>query len=130
MIAQEDGVIRYFSLKHGEKVVHVNDFVKKGDVLVKNYLITSHGQPSQLYVEGVVYADTFQKVTVRMKTDRMPKALQFFRLLLRARTEVSKDFLEDDRIIDENILHFEKEQGTITMVVLYTCYKDISTPRS
>ena len=63
-----------------------------------------------------------------MKNDAIPKPVQFFRLLLNAREQVSKDFLKDDRIENENILQFEEKAGTIRMKIHYTIYRDISSP--
>ncbi len=58
----------------------------------------------------------------------MPKAFQYFELLMAARAQVSQDFHKDDKIHKENILQFSKDMGKIKMVIHYTLLQDITTP--
>lgn len=129
LIAQEDGVIAQFDIAHGNKVHKVNDYVHTGDVLVSNVLDDSKGKKEEVYVEGRVYAYTWRDVSVTMDRNSLPKSFQYFDLLLEARREVSKDFLQGDKIYKENILQFSHDMGKIKMVIHYTLYKDITTPR-
>lgn len=128
LIAQYDGVIAGFDLQHGNKCVNVNDIVKKGDVLVSSILLDSFQKEKHVMVKGRVFAFTWKTIEVSSKNDAIPKPVQFFRLLLNAREQVSKDFLKDDRIENENILQFEEKAGTIRMKIHYTIYRDISSP--
>ncbi len=128
LIAQRDGVIAGFDLQHGNKCVQINDVVKKGDVLVSSVLIDSFQKEKHVFVKGRVFAYTWETVEVSCQKDALPRPFQFFKLLLKAREEVSKDFLKDDRIEKENILQFEEKAGTIRMKIHYTIYRDISSP--
>lgn len=129
LIAQEDGVIAQFEVSHGSKCRRVNEFVHKGEKLVDNVLLDSKGQDAKTDVEGRVYAYVWKDVRVTMPSNRLPKSLQFFDLLMEARRIASLDFRIGDKISKENILQFSTDMGKIEMVVHYTLYKDITTPR-
>lgn len=128
LIAKEDGMIARFDIQHGFKERKVNDFVHKGDVLVKNILADSKGKTEEVYVKGRVFAYTWKDVQVSMDANTLPKAFHFYELLLQARSEISKEFKKDDTIYNENILQFYTDMGKIRMVIHYTLMKDITTP--
>lgn len=128
LIAQKDGVIARFDLQHGSKMVAINDFVHKGDVLVSNILVDSKNVNKEVYVKGKVYAYTWKDVHVEMDANELPQPFQYFQLLLEARREASKDLQKGESIAKENILQFQDNTGTISMDIHYTLYEDITTP--
>ncbi len=128
LIAQKDGVIAQFDLQHGNKNCQLNDYVKAGDVLVKNTLTDSMNVDEEIFVKGKVYAYTWEEVTVSMDANELPEALQFFQLLFDARRQVSKELKSDEKIYKENILQFSNNMGKISMKVHYTLFEDITTP--
>ncbi len=129
LYAQEDAMIAYFDLVDGKKVVNVSDLVKKGDLLVDDQLVDHSNQSHQITSLGKVYGYTIKEITLEKKVKREPQSIVFFQMLLEARNEVSKDFLANDQICEENVLHFSKELGTIKMKVQYRLLKDISTKK-
>lgn len=129
LIAQKDGVIEHFELQHGNKMVQINEFVHKGDVLVSNVLVDSKNTNQEVYVKGKVYAYTWREVHVEMEANELPKAFQFYQLLFEARREVSKDLRKEESIHKENILQFPDNPGTISMDIHYTLIEDITTPK-
>lgn len=118
LVASEDGAIAFYELKYGYKCFKVNDLVKKGDILVKK-------QSYDNKVEGRVFAYVKRRIKLSFNC-KGPKSLLFYKALLQARNEVSRDFLVDDEIIKENILHFTYELGKIDLEVDYTLLKDIA----
>lgn len=128
LIAQKDGVIEHFELQHGNKLVQVNDFVHKGDVLVSNILVDSKNANQEVYVKGKVFAYTWKDVHVEMPKSDLPKAFQFYQLLFEARREASKGLTKEESIHKENILQFQDNTGTISMDIHYTLLEDITTP--
>ena len=130
LYAQEDAMIAYFDIIDGKKVVNVNDLVKKGDLLVDDKLIDYNKQSHSITSSGVVYGYTMKEVKIEQKVSKMLLPFAFYQMLLQARNEVSKDFLVNDRICDENILHFSYELDTIKIYVQYRLLKDISTKKS
>ncbi len=128
LIAQKDGVIAQFDLQHGNKNYQLNDYVKAGDVLVRNILTDSMNVDEEIYVKGKVYAYTWEEVTVEMDANDLPEAFQFFQLLFDARRKVSEELKSDEKIYKENILQFSNNMGKISMKVHYTLFEDITTP--
>ncbi|MEG0961096.1 MAG: sporulation protein YqfD [Erysipelotrichaceae bacterium] len=128
LIAQKDGVIANFSLKHGTKQCAMNDFVHRGDILISNLLVDSTNKNETVFVEGKVFAYTWETIEVTIENSKLPKSLTFFQLLFMARNKVSEDFGLEDKIHKENILQFSSDVSKIKMVVLYTTYVDITTP--
>ncbi|MEG1475257.1 MAG: sporulation protein YqfD [Longicatena sp.] len=127
LIAQSDGVIERFDLQHGNKVRKVNEYVHAGDVLVSNVVLDSKGVNEEVAVKGRVFAYVWKDVSVEMDAHKVPRAFQYFQLLMDARREVSKDFHVDDKIYKENILQFTTDMGKIRMSLHYTLIKDITT---
>lgn len=130
LYAQEDAMIAYFDIVDGKKVVSVNDLVKKGDLLVDDQLSDYQQKTHMITSKGVVYGYTIKEVRIKQKVSKMLLPFAFYQMLLQARNEVSKDFLGNDRICDENILHFSYELDTIKIYVQYRLLKDISTKKS
>lgn len=129
LIAQKDGVIEHFELQHGNKLVKLNQYVHKGDVLVTNVIQDSSAVDQDLYVKGKVYAYTWKDVHVEMKKSNLPIPFVFYQLLFEARREASKHLRKDDQIYKENILQFQDNMGKISMDIHYTLIEDITTPR-
>lgn len=128
LVAQKDGVIAKFDLQHGNKNCQLNDYVKAGDVLVRNILTDSMNVDEEIFVKGKVYAYTWEEVEVSMEANELPEAFQFFQLLFEARRQVSKELKSDEKIYKENILQFSNNMGKINMKVHYTLFEDITTP--
>lgn len=127
LYAKKAGVIAKFELAHGEKVVAINDYVNEGDLLVKNSLLDSMNKEEPLYVKGKVYAYTWKDFELESIPDGLPQAMQFYQLLFRARDLASEGLSEDEKIISENILHFEVNDDRISMKCHYTLLEDISS---
>ena len=126
LYAQEDAMIAYFDLVDGKKVVNVHDLVKKGDLLVDDQLLDSQNQNHEIKSIGRVFGYQVKNIDLKYEANYIDP-IAFYIMLLKARNEVSKDFLIDDQILEENILHFSNELGTIKMSVTYRILKDIST---
>lgn len=129
LVAQKDGVIEHFELQHGNKLVAINDFVHKGDVLVSEVLTDSNQVDQDLYVKGKVFAYTWKEIHVEMPSNSLPQAFAFYQLLFEARRQVSAGLHEPERIAQENVLQFHDNAGTISMDLHYTLIEDITTPK-
>lgn len=129
LIAQKDGVIVYFDLISGNKLVKVNDFVTKGQILVNNEIIKHDGNIEIVNVKGSVYAHTLQKILVMSnytKDDLFNKCLAFFKLLSMSRIIIGREISINEKIVKENILHFYQKEGKIYLEVSYTLLEDIT----
>ena len=102
LYATKDGVIHSFDIKNGEKVVKVNDYVKKGDLLVKDVVTTDQNQDVYVGTYGSVYAYTWYTVdsTYMLKENETYNEVDIFtKLLMESRNVVAKEITENDQII-------------------------------
>ena len=124
LYASKDGVIKGFSLLSGVKNVKLYDFVKKGDLLVSDILITSGNENIVIGTLGSVYASTFYYIEV--KTDLILDEVSMYSYLLdKARVEVSKNINSDEEYIEsEKVLISDLKSGYLK--VYYVLYEDIT----
>ncbi len=131
LYATKDGMITRFDITHGEKKVKLNQIVHAGELLIDNVLIDSRGQPHSVYVEGKVYATTWttieSKMTISSNTQFL-EPLHFVRLLMDCRKQIGSEISEDEKIISENILTFERVENEVVMRVFYSCLENIAQP--
>lgn len=124
LYATKDGVIKGFSILSGVKSVKVYDFVRKGDLLVSDILVTSNNENIEIGTIGSVYASTFYYVEVSCTLELDIASKQAY-LLDKARLEVSKNINSDDEYIEsENILVNDMDNGY--MKIYYVLYEDIT----
>lgn len=124
LYASKDGVIRAFYLLSGVKKVKVYDFVKKGDLLVSDILISSDSKDIYVGTIGKVFASTFYYIEVSCELDLDSASKQAY-LLDKARKEVSKNLNSEDEYIEsENVLVNDINKGY--MKIYYVLYEDIT----
>lgn len=129
LYATKDGVICAFDIKNGEKMVKINDYVKKGDLLVRDVVTTDQNQDVYVGTYGAVYAYTWYIVdlTYTMKEAEIYDEVSIFtKLLIQARSDISKNFDKNESIHKENVLKFIKEGRMIHMRVHFTCIENIT----
>lgn len=125
IIAKKDGIISHYEIYSGVKQVEINQSVKKGDVLVDQYVLDTKQKKHKTKVEGKVFAKTWEEIIVRRKgTNKNPFLL--FQMILYARNQLYDDFSKDDSILKENILHFRNNKGTIELYVHYELLQNIA----
>ena len=131
LYAYKEGVIASFDVKSGYKLVNLEQHIQIGDELITSYITDSTGITKQTYVVGKVYAYTYNEINKCIKWPYnydLTKPWAFYNILLLCRDEISHELSYDEKIIDENILQFYYEEGTINMKILYTLYEDITHP--
>lgn len=129
LYATKDGVIYAFDIKNGEKVVKINDYVKKGDLLVKDVVTTDYNEDIYVGTYGSVYAYTWYNVdlTYTLKTNEEYNEVDVFStLLMQARSKVLQEIQENESINKENVIQFKKTGKIIEMRVHFTCIEDIT----
>ena len=129
LYATKDGVIHSFDIKNGEKMVKVNDYVKKGDLLVKDVVTTDQNEDVYVGTYCSVYAYTWytEDATYTLKDNEAYDEVDVFStLLIESRAEVGKEITENESIEKENVIQFKKEGKIITMKVHFTCIEDIT----
>ncbi len=131
LIATKDGMVVYFDVENGQKMVNVNQIVYKGDVLVNNILVDSSGNEKPLYVKGKVYGYTWYTIESMINESECKNihdALVYLRLLFDCRNQISKEISDGERIESEKVLQFIHEEGKIKIKIHYTLYEDLTRP--
>lgn len=128
LYAKRDGVIKSFDLLSGEKVVKINDYVKTGDLLIKDILTTDYNQEIYIGTYGHVYAYTWYYITIDQKNNMLKEndATIMANLLLNIKADICKNFTESEYIYEENVLQFKVDRNTIYMKLHFTCVEDIA----
>lgn len=127
LYATKDGMIKSFDILSGEKVVEINDYVKKGDLLVKDIITTDYNEEIYIGTYGSVYAYTWYYITINQKIDiNESEATIFANALLEAKRQISLDFTSNEYIYEENVLQFNIEGSNLYLKVHFTCVEDIT----
>ena len=64
IVAKKDGVIKKIEALSGEIVKNVNDYVKKGDIIISSDIKLYENTKSTISAKGSVYAETWYKVNI------------------------------------------------------------------
>ncbi len=126
LIAKKDGLLVCFDVQSGYKVTQINQSVKAGDILVDNVMPNSFGSMVHVDVVGKVYAHTWNRVSVEMQDTVEQDDIALFVLLMEARGQIQLEG-DEEKIVAENILLFERKEDKIILEVLFTLYEDITS---
>ena len=85
IVAKKDGIIMHVDASRGEIVKRINDYVKKGDIIISGNINKEEEVKNQVPATGKVYAEVWYEVTVDMpltyreeyKTGKSKNALTF-----------------------------------------------------
>jgi len=85
IVANKDGIIMHIDASRGEIVKKINDYVKKGDIIISGNINKGEEIKNTVTAEGNVYAETWYEVDVEMpltyreeyKTGKSKNALTF-----------------------------------------------------
>lgn len=122
LYAKKDGMIAYFDVDSGMIKVKQNDYVKKGDLLVENTLISTSEETKIIPVKGKVYAYTFNQYEASITNHNQDKGEAFYHLLLLIRSRLPANA----KIDKENVLQMKRTRSKITLKMHYTLLEDIS----
>lgn len=120
--ALKDGMIESFDVDSGMIKVKRLDYVKKGDLLIENTLVSTDEKTKIIPVKGHVYAYTFNQYQASIKNNNQDQSDAFYQLLLMIRAKIPADA----KISKENVLQMKKTRSTITLTMHYTLLEDIA----
>lgn len=127
LYASRDGMIKYFDLLSGEKVVDINDYVRKGDLLVKDVLLTDYNQEIYIGTFGSVYAYTWYYSTIMYPVNEYDSdETVLANALLEAKHQITVNFTNSEYIYQENVLQFNKDDNNVFIKIHFTCVEDIA----
>lgn len=126
LYAKKDGLIAYFIVSTGEKMVKENQFVRAGDLLINDRILTPKGEEIIIGAYGQVYAYTWTIIDLSIDTNNGESADIFTKLLNEAKRMMSSGFYLDEKILEEHILAYNYETQKTTLKVHFTCLEDIA----
>ncbi|MBR3891496.1 MAG: sporulation protein YqfD [Bacilli bacterium] len=125
LYATKDGVIKSFDISKGNKQVKINDFVRKGDLLVSDMITNNNEENINIGTRGSVFALTYYFVEVSLSNPLNEEIENYVSLLDMARKEVYRNINSDAEYIEkESILVQDLKSGY--MKVYYVLYEDIT----
>lgn len=119
--AKKDGMIESFDIDSGLIKVKKKDYVKKGDLLIENTIISTQNETKLIPVKGNVYAYTFTQYEASVKNLNQDQGEVFYQLLLLIRSQLPSDVIIDK----ENVLQMTKTRSKIVLKMHYTLIEDI-----
>ena len=127
LYASKDGLIKSFDLLSGEKVVDINKYVKKGDLLVKDVLTTDYNQEIYIGTFGSVYAYTWYYSTISLPINEFDSDETILaNALINSKQQISANFTNNEYIYEENVLQFIKQDNNVFIKIHFTCVEDIA----
>ncbi len=116
-----DGMIAYSDIDSGLLKVKKNDYVKKGDLLVENTIISTSGETKIIPVKGKIFAYTFREYSASINNIKQDQADAFYHLLLMIRAKLPTNA----HIDKESVLQMTKTRSKIVLKMQYTLIEDI-----
>ena len=80
LYATKNGMIRYFKVQSGVKQVKEYEYVREGDLLVRDVVETSGGDLINIGTLGSVFANTFYIIDVELNHDKEDEASVFSKM--------------------------------------------------
>ena len=123
--ASKSGVIKSSLISRGNFLYSVNDYVKKGDLLIDDYVYINN---KSIYVGGYgkVYAYTWTIVEISKSSNEGNYIDYYAYLLNKCRYEISKNFDNDEYIYEEKILISSFLNNNIHLKIHYTTVENIA----
>ena len=120
-------MIKSFDLLSGNRVVDINDYVKKGDLLVKDVLTTDYNEEVYIGTYGSVYAYTWYYSTISYPINEFDSNETILaNALLEAKHQICLNFSNSEYIYQENVLQFIKQDNNVFIKIHFTCVEDIA----
>lgn len=127
LYASRDGLIKSFDLLSGEKAVNINDYVKKGDLLVKDVVTSDYNKDIYIGTYGSVYAYTWYYCEIMQQILINESDAEILaNSLLVVKSNICKNFTANEYIYSENVLQLKKESNMMYIKVHFTCVENIA----
>ena len=120
--ASKDGVIQSIDVSSGNIVVQVNQFVKKGDLLVSNTIASTNGENKIIATKGKVMAYTYVTYQGEIDAKKMDEGEAFSYLLYTIRAKLGSI----DKIDREKVLSYDIIDNKRVLKMQYVLIEDIA----
>lgn len=120
--ASKDGVIQSIDVSSGNIVVQVNQFVKKGDLLVSNTITSTNGENKIIATKGKIMAYTYVTYQGEIDAKKMDEGEAFSYLLYTIRAKLGSI----DKIDREKVLSYDIIDNKRVLKMQYVLIEDIA----
>ena len=133
VIAKRDGLIMQITSSHGEIKKAINDYVKKGDIIISGIITKNEEEKNRTCADGQVFAETWYQITVEVPYNyketiyTKEKKNNLSITIFDKRFSLFKDydnFITREKSINNNIIplkiSFEENQKIINIDHIYT----------
>ena len=120
--ASKDGVIQSIDVSSGNIVVQVNQFVKRGDLLVSNTITSTDGENKIIATKGKVMAYTYVTYQGEIDAKKMDEGEAFSYLLYTIRAKLGSI----DKIDREKVLSYDIIDNKRVLKMQYVLIEDIA----
>ena len=121
--ASKDGVIQEIDVSSGNIMVKVNDYVKKGDLLVSNTITSTSEVDKIIETQGIIKAYTYIDYEASIDKKKMDEGEGFSYLLYTIRAKLGTI----DKIDREKVLSYGIIDGKRVLKMQYILIEDIAT---
>lgn len=121
--ASKDGVIQEIDVSSGNIVVKLNQYVKKGDLLVSNTITSTSEVDKIVETEGVIKAYTYIDYQASIDKKKMDEGEAFSYLLYSIRNKLGAI----DKIDREKVLSYDIIENKRVLKMQYILIEDIAT---
>lgn len=120
LYASKDGIISKIDVLKGNVLVKENQYVRKGDLLVDDYLINSNNEEVYLGTSGNVYAYTWYLVDLSYQTSLNDDIDIFLEAMEKAFKEIENKLSPNASVFKENILQYKQKDNIISIKIHFT----------
>lgn len=120
--ASKDGVIQSIDVSSGNIVVQVNQFVKRGDLLVSNTITSTNGENKIIATKGKIMAYTYVTYQGEIDAKKMDEGEAFSYLLYTIRAKLGSI----DKIDREKVLSYDIIDNKRVLKMQYVLIEDIA----
>ncbi len=120
LYASKDGIISRIDISKGNVLVKENQYVRKGDLLVDDYLISSSNQEVYLGTSGNIYAYTWYLVDLSYQTSLNDEADIFLEAKEKSLQEIENKLSPNASVFKENILQYKQKDNIISIKIHFT----------
>lgn len=120
--ASKDGIIQSIDVSSGNIVVQVNQFVKKGDLLVSNTITSTNGENKIIATKGKIMAYTYVTYQGEIDAKKMDEGEAFSYLLYTIRAKLGSI----DKIDREKVLSYDIIDNKRVLKMQYVLIEDIA----
>ncbi len=117
VVASRDGIIKKIVAKEGEITKKVNDYVKKGDIIISGAIHKGEDIKGNTKADGDIFAEVWYKVKVTLPINYYEK-----KLTGKEKNSIDITFLDKEYSLNKSFDNYEKEE-TILLSDFFNLFK-------